>query len=113
MTAIAEDYVSFETAKLLKEKGFDEPVTELNKMLFKDGEKPVLKITLQKAMKWLREVHGIFISIVCCTYPTLNKATWTPDITTFESVFPDSAIEYDTYEQACEAAIKFCLKNLI
>ena len=31
---ITEDYVSFETAKLLKEKGFDEPTTGT---YYKDG----------------------------------------------------------------------------
>ena len=49
---INEAYCSYEVAKLLKEKGFNEPVTELNRLLFKDGEKPVLKVTHQKAMKW-------------------------------------------------------------
>lgn len=59
---ITEDYCSNEVAELLREKGFKEPVTELNRLLFKEGEKPVLKITLQKAMKWLRLVHDIMIS---------------------------------------------------
>ena len=60
---ITEDYCSYEVAKLLKERGFNEPVTELNKLLFKEGEKPVLRITHQKAMKWLREVHKLLISV--------------------------------------------------
>ena len=130
---ITEDYVSFETAKLLKEKGFDEPCnnryyeTHFGFDLGLDpgytnshwedwyknmGVRNYSAPTLQMAMKWLR-VHNIFISIECCTYPTLNKATWIPDITTFESVFPDSAVECNTYEEACEAAIKYCLENLV
>lgn len=60
---IIEDYVSFEIAELLKEKRFIEPVTELNRILFKEGKKPILKITVQKAMKWLREVHKIYIDV--------------------------------------------------
>ena len=128
---IREDYVSFETAKLLKEKGFDESTSmvyvsygdlcKLNRYdsirnsNYNDITKNYFEYTaptLQMAMKWLR-VHNIFISIECCTYPTLNKATWIPDITTFESVFPDSAVECNTYEEACEAAIKYCLENLV
>ena len=126
---ITEDYVSFETAKLLKEKGFD-GYTHERYGLYVNGEfhrLPIDKgllinpdidevytaLTHQMAMKWLREVHNIFISIVFCTYPSLNKVTWTPDITTFDSVFPESAIEYDSYEEAGEAAIKYCLENLI
>ena len=64
-------------------------------------------------MKWLRENKKVFISICHCEYPTERKVTWIPEITTFDSVFPDSAIEYDTYEEACEEAIKYCLENLI
>lgn len=52
---IKEAYVSYEVAKLLKEKGFDEPVTELNRLLFNEDKKPVLKITHQKAMAWLMD----------------------------------------------------------
>lgn len=59
---INEDYCSYELAKLLKEKGFNEPCTELNKLCLRDGEKPVLKVTHQKAMKWLREKRN-YLSI--------------------------------------------------
>ena len=111
MTAIAEDYVSFETAKLLKEKGFDEPVTELNKMLFKDGEKPVLKITLQKAMKWLREVYKIDISVY--PYGNYSSDNYQFDVYEYRHLIVSKDEGYMTYEQACEGAIKFCLKNLI
>lgn len=122
---ITEDYVSFETAKLLKEKGFDESVNRFYEI--STGKPSLVRSeycrnsfttsysapTLQMTLKWLREIHKIFISIVCCTYQRLNKVIWVPDITTFESVFPDSAVECDTYEEACERAIKYVLKNLI
>lgn len=114
---ITEDYVNFETAKLLKEKGFDWDCK--SKRFYPepdyDQESPngVYAPTLQTAMKWLRENKKVFISIGHCEYPTEHNVTWIPEITTFDSVFPDSAIEYDTYEQACEAAIKYCLENLI
>ena len=79
---ITEDYVSFETAKLLKEKWFegysiiniyDEDavnayIKELKeKHLPYSSDDPKLKEfyytipTLQMAMKWLREVHNIDI----------------------------------------------------
>ena len=124
MKQITEDYVSFETAKLLKEKGFDEPCwnyyydSKLEHYFrpVKNNEWPLNRVsapTHQMVLKWLREVHAIFISIMCCTYPTLNKVIWIPDITTFESVFPNSAVECDTYEEAVETAILYVLKNLI
>lgn len=79
MTTIKEDYVSFETAKLLKEKGFDEDIDlwyDENGEMFsrhkydisndwrvKAQQKVYLSPTLQMAMKWLREVHKIDIDI--------------------------------------------------
>jgi len=112
---IQEDYVSFEVAKLLKEKEFDEPCTELNKLCLRDGKKPVLKVTHQKAMKWLREVHGIFIAInnddlvfnwQC--YDLINRGS-----TLDPKILSESYAGYKTYEQAVEAALKYCLENLI
>jgi len=112
---IIEDYCSYEVAKLLKEKGFDEPCTELNKLCLRDDEKPVLKVTHQKAMKWLREVHGIFIAInnddldfnwQC--YDLINRGS-----TLDPNILSESYAGYKTYEKAVEAALKYCLKNLI
>ena len=72
---ITEDYVSFETAKLLKEKGFDSEchshyyachrpdgsvqyhIAEIYSL--KSLKDFYLAPTLQMAMKWLREVHKL------------------------------------------------------
>ena len=109
---ITEDYVSFDTAKLLKENGFDWNCE--SKRFYPepdyDQESPygVYAPTLQMAMKWLRKVHNIDISV-------------TPDRKTGYSVliFKDKRLPFDTldsystHEQACETAIKYCLENLI
>ena len=74
---ITEDYVSFETAKLLKEKGFNEgcsfvvnaiskgvmPVSwpTTNSDIEDDKANLIALPTLQMAMKWLREVHKLVI----------------------------------------------------
>lgn len=72
---ITEDYVSFETAKLLKEKGFDavcktayETITDGHEVVpcspsswGKSNE--VKRPTLQMAMKWLRETHNILLTV--------------------------------------------------
>ena len=129
METITEDYCSFEVAKLLKEKGFDEPVTELNKLLFKEGEKPVLRITHQKAMKWLREVHKLLISVdVSPIYGKVKdekgrntcgllywhymaSGEWMNDkYNPQQKAFVVSA---KSYEEAVEAACIYSLKNLI
>lgn len=123
---ITEDYVSFETAKLLKEKGFNEcchlhyhyvesfdrwfQTSEYIDRRFKKYYYPCP--TLQMAMKWLREKQ-IFITIGFCDYPALHKSEWVPEVCTHNSIFDKPSIAYSTYEEACEAAIKYCLENLI
>lgn len=130
---ITEDYVSFKIAKLLKEKGFNEfcrafrsPSGKLfysshDIKNFEDGKTiggAITAPTLQMAMKWLREVHNIHIVIKSVIrlygdteyyyklYGTKNKSLCVVcDIYKVES--------WDSNEQACEAAIKYCLENLI
>ena len=79
---LTEDYVSFEIAKLLKEKGFDVYVRSfydaddmpvhhnealwdwnLNKENYRFSAP-----TLQMAMKWLREVHNLCILVEFSTF---------------------------------------------
>lgn len=109
---ITEDYVSFEIAKLLKDKGFQEPCTGLNKLLCKEGEKPVLKITHQKAMKWLRE-KGVYFSLI----PFIENVGWPKD--TWHINFYNSdgimggGFPVKGYEEAVEAALKYCLEKII
>ena len=126
---ITEDYVSFETAKLLKEKGFDEPCecfydTEHNDISIVNGwmdtsnslleEREFLCYsapTLQMAMKWLREVHSLW-----CEISWEEKGLWCMEVISHmdEEFIPDSIVhEIKSYEEACEAAIKYCLENLI
>lgn len=126
---ITEDYVSFESAKLLKESGFDDEYTnafyDKNGILYfidilsdfsehPDNDTDIAASTLYVAMKWLREVHHIFIDItsrfsinadndVCFSY-SCKKLTDKYEIVDGEWL---------CYEQACKAAIKYCLENLI
>jgi len=112
-----EDYVSYETSKLLKEKGFssDDCHTAYDEDggffwygdYSKDRKGIIDAPTLQMAMKWLREVHHIFISIQQHT-----------DMSYVWYVYKDGASKgcdreshNNTYEEACESAIKYCLKN--
>ena len=113
---IAEDYCSYEVSKLLRDKGFNEPCTELNKLCLRDGEKPVLKVTHQKAMKWLRLKHNILLFLL----PTQENGklvylvevwTWNKKEGIYESTYaPMPRIEP---EQAVEDALRFSLENLI
>lgn len=130
---ITEDYVSFETAKLLKEKGFDLPVNYVyhywtnapffhRKMKNFNGEEyRHLKNEWYSAptqflvMKWLREKEW-FICIIPLAFYCGEKAVkfgyniWAGDNLEIDE---SSTPEFNTYEEACEAAIKYCLENLI
>ena len=104
---ITEDYVSFEVAKLLKEKGFDSDECEVHYDSYNHQE---YEITLQMAMKWLREVHKIHIEIgYNVGYFPVCISTKTNETIPYK---PMQGKDF-TYEQACEVAIKYCLENLI
>lgn len=129
---VTEDYVSYETAKLLKEKGFngilpcvyiDTKKSNKKQCLldtlcnYNDGHiKDVISApTLQMAMKWLREVHKLDIDVSIeyknskkVYYYSVLKKTIIRDIDCLHS-----ETNFDSYEQACDAAIKYCLENLI
>ena len=124
MATISEDYVSFETAKLLKVKRFDDPCVYVYRH---DGSEDIWdadkediacqKPTLQTAMKWLREVHKL------CIEPYRTACGYLYTISTIpygsckcnpkEGGDDEDSGQWTTYEGACEAAIKYCLKNLI
>lgn len=119
---ITEDYISFEVAKLLKEKGFNEPTMSFyrgDKLIWQQARYPETDIqrpTLQMALKWLREVHNIFIQI---DFAVLTKGFFEYNYDIYNmrngciiasSPFGDN---YETYEEAIEAALKYCLTNLI
>ena len=129
---ITEDYVSFETSKLLKEKGFDEncrayykvfPESRIaaiyhsseNRGVSEDDPNEILCPTLQMAMKWLREVHKLHIAILwdCGAYIGKNSFCYHIDRMDNDENKGYNKIGFDSNEEACEAAIKYCLENLI
>ena len=121
---IKEAYVSFEIAKLLKEKGFNEPcravyeeeILRINTLCdYYNSELSsyVCAPTHQMAMKWLRK-KGIYIYIQPTKY--VGGALYG-----FQSIIEDGRNDdwkrhihhEDNYEEAVEAALKYCLENLI
>lgn len=129
---LAEDYVSFETAKLLKEKGFNANLlvcytpdglfsrsyrikTYTNKS--EDSAVECICPTLQMAMKWLREIHKLHIQI----WILEDEGYWFDiekilnDHYKHKSLYSTGLEEiyFGTNEEATEAAIRYCLENLI
>ena len=132
---IQEAYVSFETAKLLKEKGFDEKCLhyyEDNRhrdegIKFSDwcnieysnseiGRRFTCP-TQQMAMRWLREKHNIHISITFGWVSGYNaQVDWAEESEKGNDKLACCVWRTDlntTYEAAVEAAIKYCLENLM
>lgn len=124
MKQLTEDYVSFEIAVLLKEKGFD----ELSTIFYdEDGTKLIecydyeplrnsevsayAKITQSLALKWLREVHNWYIDIRFNRYYQYYIPIVYSMSGTLESI---ASLEErpKQYEQAVEAALLYILKKL-
>lgn len=137
---IQEAYCSFEVAKLLKEKGFDEPCRsyfisdsdEYRKCTVDITSKncisgQILRPTHQMACAWLRENYDIFIQMhrdnqyyegygVEHLTEHDKKRGHKPE---YFAVVLDALsvtktyIRNESYEEAVEAALKYSLENLI
>ena len=132
-----EDYVSFETAKLLKEKGFNGLCTAYYDCFTTDNfhcgyeptdfnsidtkiRKIVAAPTLQMAMKWLREEKKIGIE-VNTIFDLDDDNKWYYEYGfcilqlsgTYKKFAECDYDGYKTYEEACEEAIRYTLENLI
>ncbi len=140
---IAKDYISFEAAKLLKEKGFDYPTeTGYNEdghtieRACNIGERSIYgdaynwnkeeiyysRPTLWEAMRWLRRVRKLYIEIRIMNF-SISKSYDVPKyywiVLDAEKVkWLDESTCYtpkgfDTFEESCESAVKHCLEKLI
>jgi hypothetical protein len=77
--------------------------------------------TIQMAMKWLREVHKIIISFNASFVNSIEQHfSWKVRINSLTSLNDEKHFEpiyihvkSESFEDACEAAIKYCLENLI
>ena len=138
---IEEAYVSHDVAKLLKEKGFNEPcrmywevdvekveknLSEYNSCLH-DRTNKELEIldgtynkkrysapTQQMVMRWLREVH--YLSIEICyrfCFGWFVDIQYTNRVTEAKEFRDVRSNLYDSYEEVAEVGIRYCLENLI
>lgn len=102
---IKERYCSFEVAKLLKEKGFNAGSSKYP--------------TPQMAMDWLREKHNIliwFYPVIPIPVPKDETVFyWEWKLKKKLHSYPQVSdhIKYKTPDEAIEAALKYCLIELI
>lgn len=119
-----EAYVSFEVARLLKEKGFNGEVHAYHNVFDKVNLVQIPCPTQQMAMTWLRETHNLFIRVgfgndnkgnflyMADIYDLTNDAVdglYKPIVEANDYLFTNPK----TYEEAVEAALKYTLENLI
>ena len=127
---VNEAYVSFETAKLLKGLKFD---STSDFLYSEDGKLGLLYVgkcnnldrdladenytapTQSLVMKWLRDTHRWFIRIAWTfTDASKTKVTWSYDIDSLDGGVDIIGTNwFESYEEAVENAIKYCLENLI
>ena len=142
---IKEDYVSFETAKLLKERGFPQEYDMFHSLIYNEEDyeneyevdrmvtqTEVVKAgtlssypagvpepkcycpTLQMARKWLREDKNVDIEISVYSKGFDGTLTYCADILTYgNKLIMEQPIIDATYEQTCEKAIQYALKNIV
>lgn len=121
---VCDDYVNEELAKLLKKKGFDQNCPEyfVGGHRFRHCYQEVLPRnketyaapTLAVAAKWIREEHNIWLIVVKdVDYGWKYKPQ--SMVVSNEHKFDGTPYTgyYNTYEEALESAIKYCLENLV
>lgn len=124
---IKESYVSFETAKMLKEAGFDVPCEsyyswfkgmpikgycngKVNHNRDKSEDADISRPTQALAARWLREVHHYAV----CVWYSAEHEKWfcaygDLDNMMFDEEYSISDFIYDRYEQALEAGLQLAL----
>jgi hypothetical protein len=129
-----EDFIAFETAKKLKEKGFTLPKSEIIGKFDSDGLfhsqlyinftetmdlDEIIAPTISQVLEWLGDKKEIYI--VIAPFPTMatkNKICWGwsfkwhSDGIYIDHTFADDA-SYATYEEAALTGINYVLDNLI
>lgn len=104
---IEESYVSFDTAKMLKEAGFDVPCRggyHVNRFRY---EAP----TQALAARWLREVHKLHVFAKRTYEYALDKFSWGYYIQNSDYEYcKNFEIGFDKYEQAIEEGLREAIK---
>jgi hypothetical protein len=113
-----EQLISFETAKLAKEKGFNiiqRIITVYDRDTLEETQNDEHGITQSLLQKWLRKEHKIHIEVEH-SYRDLSHysfhiyKTWEEYSKKMMKTFNDELIHFDSYESALEQGLLEALK---
>lgn len=120
---IAEQYVTFETAQLLKEAGFDIPC---NRLFLKDGCPGITaeeenhndvtcnaysRHTQALAARWIREVHNLHVWCKLTKY--MDWFYCIDRIEPYEQYSIVSEADFSSFEKSLEAGLQEALRLII
>ena len=108
---MTEELVTLETAKLLKEKGFQQRKYFINVSTLHHCYKYLSVPPQSIAQKWLRENHSIHIAVDCNQYGRWYYRLYDIEDYDFLSETEVDKI-YKSYEEALEAGIEEALKHI-
>ena len=124
-----EDFVPYELAKKLKEKGYPQHIADDAYIVDNDGEDeynigerlPIPLIpdymdvvsapTISQVLKWLREEKKIHIHIEYIFTETCEYDCEVQIINSYERFYPYG--DFDTYEESALTGIEYALDNLL
>lgn len=110
---MTEELVTLETAKMLREKGFQQRKYLINVSTLHHCYKYLSVPPQSVAQKWLHETKNLHIEIYrnACGYGyaivKANNGTWMEDD---DSKGPNDGGKWDTYEEALEAGLQEALE---
>lgn len=106
------EFVTFEIAKKLKEKGFREKcfATYIPYECYKDSN--IVAPTISQVLKWLREKHLLVIPVPSYFNAEGICISWDCDIWADDN-YEHCHRDKKTYEEAALAGVNYCLENLI
>ena len=116
------EFVSFQIAKKLKEKGFDYPcvghyvndqlyIAHYQNAFHSDKDESLDAPTISQVLKWLRERKGIHITICVCGYGWFYEVIHISSGKSLIEDYEDDMLQ--SYEDATIAGIEYVINNLI
>ena len=107
---IEEQFVSFDTARMLKEAGFKANCA----FILDDNQERLYRPTQALASRWLREVHRIVVDVAYIP-PHVGRDVWQyfvggMDDMVWPGDYEPSDRKYETYEEAMEVGLQEAIK---